>query len=130
VRSIPAAVGLLMVGLTISSIGALFFRNDSPSETLVFKNGPSSEAPPLRSKSPSEMAQGELRCEGAGAVVINIDGTDYAVNGMASRRYPPIQRVWNSASHPESDIDRIVVRGLTLCDWGSKNHSTLNASAN
>ena len=76
------------------------------------------------------MAQGEVRCEGAGAVVINIDGADYAVNGMASRRYPPIQRVWNSAGHPESDIDRIVVRGLTLCDWGSKNHSTLNASAN
>jgi hypothetical protein len=58
------------------------------------------------------MAQGEVRCEGAGAVVINIDGADYAVNGMASRRYPPVQRVWNSASHPESDIDRIIVRGL------------------
>lgn len=29
--------------------------------------------------------QGELRCEGAGAVVINVDGKDYAVNGMAGR---------------------------------------------
>ena len=28
-------------------------------------------------------AQGELRCEGRGAVIINIDGKDYAVNGMA-----------------------------------------------
>jgi hypothetical protein len=72
------------------------------------------------------MAQGEVRCEGAGAVVINIE----AVNGMASRRYPPIQRVWNSASHPESDIDRIIVRGLTLCDWGSKTHSAVHASVN
>jgi hypothetical protein len=119
-----------MVGLTVSSIGARFFRNESPSETLFFKSGSSSEAPLLRSKSPSKMAQGELRCEGAGAVVIKIDGTDYAVNGMASRRYPPIQRVWNNSSHPENDIDRIIVRGLTLCDWGSKSHSTLNASAN
>jgi hypothetical protein len=75
------------------------------------------------------MAQGVLRCEGAGAVVININGADYAVNGMASRRYPPIQRVWNNSSHPENDIDRIIVRGLTLCDWGSKSHSTVQASA-
>ena len=61
--------------------------------------------------------QGELRCEGAGAVVINVDGKDYAVNGMASRRYPPIERVWNSATHPDADIGRILTRGLTLCDW-------------
>jgi hypothetical protein len=118
VRSVPGAVALLMVGLTISSIGALFFNSGSPSKTLFLKNG-----------SPSKMTQGEVRCEGAGAIVININGADYAVNGMASRRYPPIQRVWNSATHPESDIDRIIVRGLTLCDWGSKNHSTLNTSA-
>src|SRR4029450_12888957 len=96
-----------MVGLTISSIAALFFKSGSP----------------------SEMAQGEVRCEGAGAVIINIDGADYAVNGMASRRYPPIQRVWNNATHPESDIDRIIVRGLTLCDWSSKKNSTLALKA-
>jgi hypothetical protein len=119
-----------MVGLTISSIGALFLKSESPSETLFFKSEPPSKAPLLSSGSPSKMAQGELRCEGAGAVVINIDGADYAVNGMASRRYPPVQRVWNSASHPENDVDRIIVRGLTLCDWDSKNRSTLNASAN
>jgi hypothetical protein len=62
-------------------------------------------------------ARGELRCEGAGAVVINVDGKDYAVNGMASPRYPPIKRIWNRTTHPEADIDRIVSRGLTLCDW-------------
>ena len=33
-------------------------------------------------------AKGELRCEGAGAVVINVDGTDYAVNGMAGSALP------------------------------------------
>ncbi len=65
----------------------------------------------------AEEAKGELRCEGAGVVVINVDGKDYAVNGMASSRYPPIERIWNSATHPEANIDRILTHGLTLCDW-------------
>ena len=30
-----------------------------------------------------QLMQGELRCEGAGGVVINIGGKDYAVNAMA-----------------------------------------------
>jgi hypothetical protein len=38
---------------------------------------------------------------------------------MASRHYPPIQRVWNATAYPESDIDRNIVTGLTLCDWES-----------
>jgi hypothetical protein len=29
-----------------------------------------------------KMTQGELRCEGPGAVIIKVDGKDYAVNGM------------------------------------------------
>jgi hypothetical protein len=62
-------------------------------------------------------AKGELRCEGAGAVVINVDGKDYAVNGMASTRYPPIERIWNSTNHPDANLGRILNRGLTLCDW-------------
>ena len=102
-RSIPAAIAFLVLGLTISSMATLFS-----------KGGP-----------PFKMAQGEVRCEGPGAVVINIDGADYAVNGMASRRYPPLQRIWNSATYPETDIDRIIVRGLTLCEWGPKSLSTL-----
>jgi hypothetical protein len=64
-----------------------------------------------------KVMQGELRCEGAGGVIINVDGKDYAVNGMAGPRYPPIQSIWNSATHPEADIERILSRGLTLCDW-------------
>ena len=93
-RSIPAAVALLMLVLTVSSSVAALMNN-----------------------SPSKIAQGDVRCEGSGAVVINIDGVDYAVNGMASRRYPPIQQVWNATTHPKADIDRIIVVGLTLCDW-------------
>jgi hypothetical protein len=110
-----------MLGLTTSSTAALFFKSGSLSKMtqgLFFKSG-----------SHSQMAQGELRCEGSGAVVINIDGADYAVNSMASRHYPPIQRIWNTATYPKSDIDRIIVRGLTLCDWSSKNHATLALKA-
>jgi hypothetical protein len=118
-RPIPAAIALLMLGLTISSTEALFFKNGSPSDRAQGQ---------LNKGSPSDRAHGQLRCEGAGAVVININGSDYAVNGMASRRYPPIQRVWNSASHSEADIDRIIVQGLTLCDW-SKSLSTSSVKA-
>jgi hypothetical protein len=61
--------------------------------------------------------QGELRCEGAGGVIINVDGKDYAVNGQAGPNYPPIESIWNSATHPEVDLNRILTRGLILCDW-------------
>jgi hypothetical protein len=36
---------------------------------------------------------------------------------MASSRYPHVQRVWNSASYPETDIDRLIAIGVSLCDW-------------
>jgi hypothetical protein len=68
-------------------------------------------------RNPLQLHQGELRCEGGGAVVINIEGEDYAVNGMAGPRYPPIQSVWNRATYPDTNIDRLIVRGLTLCEW-------------
>ena len=62
-------------------------------------------------------ALGELRCEGNGAIVIKVDGRDYAVNGMAASRYPPLQSVWNEGSQPGIDIDRLIVQGITLCNW-------------
>jgi len=68
-------------------------------------------------RNPVKLAQGELRCQGGGAIIINIDGKDYAVNGMASSGYPPIQDIWNRAAFPETDTDRLIARGLTLCDW-------------
>ena len=46
-----------------------------------------------------QLMQGELRCEGAGGVVINIGGKDYAVNAMAGPRYPPIERLNRPLSH-------------------------------
>lgn len=68
-------------------------------------------------RNPVKLAQGSLRCQDGGAIVINVDGKDYAVNGMASTRYPLIQNIWNKSTFPETDTDRLIVRGLTLCDW-------------
>jgi hypothetical protein len=65
----------------------------------------------------TNMAEGELRCESGGAVVVRIVGKDYATNGMASTRFPPIQSVWNQDNFPGANIDRIIASGLTLCDW-------------
>ena len=63
--------------------------------------------------SSQQLMQGELRCEGGGGIIINVDGTDYAVNGMAGPRYPPIERIWNKATHPEADIGPSLP-GLTI----------------
>jgi hypothetical protein len=88
------AITLLVVGLIVGSIAAMAM-------SWPFQN----------------LAQGELRCEGHGAIVLKVAGKDYAVNGLAAARYQPIQRIWNSATYPEADIERIIVRGLTLCTW-------------
>lgn len=66
-----------------------------------------------------DLAKGELRCEDAGAIVLRVGARDYAVNGKASRRYPPVQEVWNGTTYPEVDVDRLIVQGITLCDWES-----------
>jgi hypothetical protein len=60
---------------------------------------------------------GEMRCEGDGAVIVKVAGKDYAVNGMASSRYPSIQQIWNNDTYPNTNINRLITRGLTLCDW-------------
>ena len=65
---------------------------------------------------PFAIQQGRLRCEGAGAIILTVRGTDYAVNGMASTRYASMQPVWKSTNDP-ADVGRIISRGLTLCKW-------------
>jgi hypothetical protein len=78
-------------------------------------------------RSSVKLAQGELRCESPGAVIINVGGSDYGVNAIADWRYPPIQRIWNNTTHPETNIDRLVDQGLTLCDWQAASQSDLYA---
>ena len=65
---------------------------------------------------PFAIQQGWLRCEGAGAVILTVQGKDYAVNGIASTRYASMAPVWNSMNDPD-DVGRIISRGLTLCKW-------------
>lgn len=65
----------------------------------------------------ANISTGELRCERGGAIVVRVVGKDYAVNGMASSRYPPIQQIWNNDNYPDTNVDRLIARGLTLCDW-------------
>ena len=60
----------------------------------------------------ANMAEGELRCESGGAVVVRVAGKDYAANGRRSSRYPSIQQIWNSHAYPSANIDRLVVCGL------------------
>ena len=74
-------------------------------------------------RSSVNLAQGELRCESPGAVIINVGGDDYGVNAIGAWRYPPLQRIWNSTTYPETNIDRIIDQGLTLCDWQSVSQS-------
>jgi hypothetical protein len=71
----------------------------------------------VQSHPPSEQAQGQLRCEGDGGVIINVDGKDYAVNAKAGPRYPLIQTIWNENTAPHVKIDRLILVGLTLCNW-------------
>jgi hypothetical protein len=97
-RLIIGAIALLVIGALVSTIAA--FVLGKPSAKLSAK-----------------LAEGELRCEGAGAVVIKIAGKDYAVNGMASRNYPMIQTIWNETTGSKVDIDGLIAQGLTLCDW-------------
>jgi hypothetical protein len=66
---------------------------------------------------PQTLNEGNLRCEGAGSVIINVAGKDYAVNAKAGPKYPPIQTIWNKSTVPALNIDRLLIRGLTLCDW-------------
>src|SRR5262249_37179174 len=95
-RLVIEAILILVIGLVVTSV------------VFVTTSWPFTDWP-----------QGELRCEQGGAVVIRIAGKDYAVNGAASNRYPPVQQIWNSATYPGTDVDRLIVKGLTLCDWGA-----------
>jgi len=93
-RLIIGAIALLVIGAFVGTIAVLVLGRSSV-----------------------KLAEGELRCEGAGAVIIKIAGKDYAVNGMASRNYPVVQTIWNETTGSKMNIDRLIAKGLTLCDW-------------
>lgn len=69
---------------------------------------------------PFSVDEGVLRCEGAGAVVFEAEGTDYAVNGTASGQgYAEIEPIWledPAAAGLKINIGPIIERGLALCE--------------
>jgi hypothetical protein len=36
---------------------------------------------------------------------------------MAGPNYPLIQTIWNETNFSQVNIDRLIIHGLTLCDW-------------
>jgi hypothetical protein len=95
-KYVVEALALIILGTIAATVVVLMFGRPSP-----------------------KLADGELRCEGAGAVIINVGGKDYAVNTLAGWQYPPIQLIWNKDTFPETNTDRLIVKGLTLCDWNN-----------
>ena len=93
-RVIVGVIALLVISAIVGSIAAFVWGRSSV----------------------KQLAQGELRCESPGAVVVNVGGSDYGVNAIGAWRYPPIQRIWNNNTYPETNIDRLIDRGLTLCE--------------
>ncbi|HEX3281650.1 MAG TPA: DUF2511 domain-containing protein, partial [Pyrinomonadaceae bacterium] len=65
---------------------------------------------------PFAAPQGQLRCEGRGAIILTVRGIDYAVNGMAATRYASVLAIWKKGGDA-TDIGPIISRGLTLCKW-------------
>jgi len=94
-RVLLDAVTLLAIGLLLAAIVTLGLR-------WPFAN----------------MAEGELRCESGGAVVVRIAGKDYAVNGMASERYPPIQSIWNNDNYPGTNIATPAIKSASIPTFG------------
>lgn len=69
---------------------------------------------------PLTVDHGTLRCEPPGAVIFQApDGSDYAVNGLASSQgYPEIGPIWADDPDPlilKLSIAPILDRGLALC---------------
>jgi hypothetical protein len=106
-------LGEFVAALTIGAIvlALIGFGPNSSDQSAA------STSPATATATATAGALGELRCEGNGAIVIKVGGRDYAVNGMAGSRYPPLQSVWNEGSQPGIDIDRLIVQGITLCNW-------------
>jgi hypothetical protein len=70
---------------------------------------------------PLTVDSGVLACQGAGAVTFTaLDGTTYAVNGLAQSAtpYPEIDPIWADSGKPKVDIGPLIDRGLDLCATG------------
>jgi hypothetical protein len=110
-RSLVPVILASIVGLVVGFISVLALLSSPLRKGIEISQAEYGE------RWPFAIQQGRLRCEGAGAVVLTVRGKDYAVNGMAAKRYGSIQSVRKSTNDPNIDIGPIISRGLTLCKW-------------
>jgi Protein of unknown function (DUF2511) len=69
----------------------------------------------LGSDWPLTVDSGTLVCEGAGSVTFTVNGTTYAVNGLAEGA--DIDPIWaDSGDGLKKNIGPLIDRGLSLCD--------------
>jgi Protein of unknown function (DUF2511) len=104
------------ISVTLASIGGLVFGFVSGLILLPDPPRPGVEITQNGKRWPFTVAQGQLRCEGRGAIILTARGVDYAINGMAANRYASIQAIWTNGDDPMK-IGPIISRGLTLCKW-------------
>jgi hypothetical protein len=109
-RLILNSVTLAVSGLILGFLSVLALLSGNPRDSIEIRKTEYGD------RWPFAIQQGQLRCEGAGAVILTVQGKDYAVNGMASTRYESMQPAWKSTNDP-GDVGRIISRGLTLCKW-------------
>jgi Protein of unknown function (DUF2511) len=80
-------VSISVVGLILGFTAGLILLPDQPGGIEVSQGQ-------YANHWPFEVEQARLRCEAKGAVILNVQGMDYALNGLAaSNRYRPIQAV-------------------------------------
>jgi Protein of unknown function (DUF2511) len=108
-RVIPVTL-VSICGLIIGFVSGLIGFPDPPRQGIEITQNEYGK------RWPFAVPQGQLRCEGRGAIILTVRGVDYAVNGMAANRYASIQAIWKKAD-ASMEVGPIISRGLTLCKW-------------
>lgn len=110
-RQVVLVTTLTLAGLISTSCGS---STSQPPPGKVVSKADYGEQWPLT------VPSGTLRCSGAGAVTIEVDGTVYAVNGtaMGLKRWPDVEKIW--APDPKTEglkisIGGLISDGLKLC---------------
>lgn len=136
VESIPSwptwkkvVVGMVILAVIGAAADAMNDERSEPASAADARGTTSDLAPnealmtqaELGDEWPLTVDEGIVRCEGAGEVYFEAEGTTYAVNGTAqgASGAPEIDPIW--ADDPEIEgvkinIHQIIERGLELCE--------------
>jgi Protein of unknown function (DUF2511) len=109
-RRITPVILVCICGLIFGLVSGLIVFPDRPRQGIEITQNEYGKRWPFAAP------QGQLRCEGRGAIILTVRGVDYAVNGMAANRSASIQAIWKKGEDA-TDIGPIISRGLTLCKW-------------